>query len=412
MAIFLPKFDNTSCFLEILADKSEIVKNENGDVTVTNTNDYIVEFVDQNTDTVQFSKLVNVNHWVKYDGKDKNWKIRVTSNDQLVYERKMDQIFNKVFIRFDSASLGDSISWIPYIEEYRKKHKVEVLVSTYWNNLFDKVYPNLKFLPPETDPFSINDVDKRFLLNYWPIHLHNKDRFNNVAVADYRNLPLQLIAPLYLGLPLIEMQPKVNIPTSNRKIQGKYVVIGFQSTAQCKYWNNPFGWERVFDFLSRNGYKIVLIDKFKSFGTFGNYNQAPKNKSVIDKTGNYPISERITDIKYADMFIGLSSGLAWLAWAVGTPVVMISGFTKPWNEFVQGNYRVHNNSVCNGCWNDDTQIFDATNWMYCPLKSKDAPDKFICSKSIEAKDVVASIKEVIEDNAVYGKEHDRIYGTE
>ena len=50
-------------------------------------------------------------------------------------------------------------------------------------------------------------------------------------------------------------------------------------------------------------------------------------------TGDIPLEERVDLLYHADFFIGLSSGLSWLAWAVGKPVVMISGFTLPINEF-------------------------------------------------------------------------------
>jgi autotransporter strand-loop-strand O-heptosyltransferase len=46
---------------------------------------------------------------------------------------------------------------------------------------------------------------------------------------------------------------------------------------------------------------------------------------VEDETGDRPLQERARWLRHADFFIGLSSGLSWLAWAVGTPVVMISG---------------------------------------------------------------------------------------
>ncbi|MEJ0003708.1 MAG: hypothetical protein WDN30_09295 [Pararobbsia sp.] len=36
--------------------------------------------------------------------------------------------------------------------------------------------------------------------------------------------------------------------------------------------------------------------------------------------------ERARWLKHAAFFVGLSSGLSWLAWAAGTPVVLISGF--------------------------------------------------------------------------------------
>ena len=94
------------------------------------------------------------------------------------------------------------------------------------------------------------------------------------------------------------------------------------------------------------------------------------------------------------MFIGLSSGLAWLAWTVGTPVIMISGFTKPWYEF-SNNYRIHKDDVCNGCWNDVDIKFDNSNWMFCPRNRG-----FICSKAILPKDVTDVVKKVIQKKEV------------
>ena len=83
------------------------------------------------------------------------------------------------------------------------------------------------------------------------------------------------------------------------------------------------------------------------------------------------------------LFVGLSSGLSWLAWAAGAPVVMISGFTHPTNEFATP-YRVINWHTCNSCWNDDTAPFDAadrTDFLWCP-RHKDTPRMFECSRLI------------------------------
>jgi hypothetical protein len=214
--------------------------------------------------------------------------------------------------------------------------------------------------------------------------------WDNYPMIDYRNVPIQLIAPNALGLPMVELPGKVDVPDKPRNISGKYVVIALQSTAQCKYWNNPVGWERVFDYLSKAGYKIVLIDRYKSFGISGHFNVAPKMRDLIDKTGNIEISDRMIDMKYADMMITISSGLAWLAWAVGTPVVMISGFTKPWNEFTKNIKRVHNDKVCNGCWNDLSVTNDTKdNWLWCPHKKN-----FECTTSITPAEVIKAIKKL------------------
>ena len=60
-----------------------------------------------------------------------------------------------------------------------------------------------------------------------------------------------------------------------------------------------------------------------------------------DFTGNRPLQERLSLLHHADFFIGLGSGLSWLAWAADTPVVMISGFSHPSTEF-HTPYRVIN----------------------------------------------------------------------
>ena len=384
---FVTRFKDDYAYLNIIGDSDDI-------------NEYFVEFIDMNTGDVSYSTTITVNYWSKIDDVlGKNITIRVTSNNKIVFERNQNEKFNRVYVLFGSTSLGDNIAWIPYVEEYRRFHNVEVIVYTHHNYLFDGAYSNLIFTDI-SDSDKIYDVDKKFRIDYGPElyfingvlasdywYIDNKRYDNAVNYLDYRKQPLQSIAALILGLSYVEMIPKVNIPDAKPKIKSKYVVVAIQSTAQLKYWNNPFGWERLFSFLERNGYTIVIIDRFKKYGVPGFYNQAPKSKNVIDKTGNLPLSDRINDIKHADMVITISSGLAWVAWAVGTPVVMISGFTKPWNEFKTNCVRIHNDTVCNGCWNDPDITYDPTKWLFCP-KNKD----FVCSKVIQPKDVIDSIK--------------------
>lgn len=392
MTNFVSRFNNDTAFLEIIGDSEKDIS------------DYFVEFIDLNTNSIEYSTSIKVNFWSQInDISNKNILIKVSLNDDVVYEKRQDQKFNRVYIKFGSNSIGDSISWIQCVEEYRKLNNVEIILYTNHNELFDKVYPEIEFTSI-SDSNLFDDVDKKFRIDYGPelfrINgisapeewvIQNKKYDNVVSYFDYRTNSLQSIGKLVLGLTMAEeLIPKINISSDGPNIKGKYVVVAIQSTAQLKYWNNPFGWERLFDFLGRNGYKVVLIDRFKSFGMPGHYNIAPKTKYVIDKTGNYPLSDRITDIKYSDMMITISSGLAWVSWAVGTPTVMISGFTKPWNEFQSNIIRVHNSTVCNGCWNDPNVTYDAANWLFCP-KNQD----FICSKAIQPKDVIDAVKKLM-----------------
>ena len=390
MPNFITRFRDNSVFLEILGDSTEDI-------------DYYVEFTDLNTNKIEYSSKIKINYWSEIPtGPEKNLLIKITVNNEVVFERRQDHKFNRVFVVFGSKALGDNIAWLPYVEEYRKVHNVEVILNTAHNYLFNKAYPDIIFT---TDTANlVNNVDKKFRIDFGPELYHvngvnlpgfwkheNKRYDNAVDYFDYRKHSIQSLASTILGLPYREIKSKINSPEDDGpNIKGKYVIVAIQSTAPLKYWNNPFGWERLFDFLGRNGYKVVLIDKFKKFGAAPNINQAPKSKNLIDKTGNFDLHDRIIDIKYADMMITISSGLAWVAWSVGTPVIMISGFTKPWNEFKSNIIRIYNSNVCNGCWNDPDITFEPSDWLFCPRKMD-----FICSKAIQPKDVTDAVKKLM-----------------
>ena len=95
---------------------------------------------------------------------------------------------------------------------------------------------------------------------------------------------------------------------------------------------------------------------------------------------------------HAEFFIGLSSGLAWVADAVDCPVVMIAGFTQDWHEFYTP-YRVANRFVCNGCFNDIRVFYLFDN---CPYH-KDTPRALECQKKISPLMVINAIKRLIVD---------------
>ena len=111
----------------------------------------------------------------------------------------------------------------------------------------------------------------------------------------------------------------------------------------------PTAGARSSRFLKEAGYRVICIDQKPTHGTGLIWNHIPNGAE--DETGDRPLQERARWLKHAEFFVGLSSGLSWLAWAAGTPVVMISGFTHPTNEF-DTPYRVINYHACNSCWND------------------------------------------------------------
>ncbi len=82
----------------------------------------------------------------------------------------------------------------------------------------------------------------------------------------------------------------------------------------------------------------------------------------------------------------------WLAWAAGCPVVLISGFTHPTNEFTTP-YRVINWHTCNSCWNDPAVRFDHKDFLWCP-RHKGTPRQFECTRLITAEHVKRVIGEI------------------
>jgi ADP-heptose:LPS heptosyltransferase len=99
-----------------------------------------------------------------------------------------------------------------------------------------------------------------------------------------------------------------------------------------KTWHG--GWQQVVDLLVNNGYEVHVISK------------EPTNlKRVINKTGDRPLAERINDLASSGYFIGVSSGLSWLAHSLGCHTFLISDFTPKNHEFSENTTRIYGSSV-------------------------------------------------------------------
>ncbi len=295
----------------------------------------------------------------------------------LVFKIKNKEEKKKVYIQIDSSSLGDNLAWVPYVEEFRTQNDYEVYCFSYLQDLYTPNYPKIKFLN------SIEDKSK-----------YKWDKEYNIGW--YNNTPNwvkqeeeQRAASYYLELEHKELKPKIFVENTDRNIEGRYVCISVQSTSQCKYWNNPTGWDQVVEYLNSKGIKVVCIDKHSSYGGKDKFNYIPDG--AINKTGDFPLQERATDLYHCEFFIGLGSGLSWLAWGLEKDVILISGFSNEKTEF-NTPYRVINKDVCNSCWN--RHEFDAGNWNWCP--DQEGTDReFECSKQITFEMVKEQIDKLI-----------------
>ena len=287
-----------------------------------------------------------------------------------------------VLIQLPVGTLGDPLGWFPYAVKFQERHgcRLTCAMSEKLIPLFRDAYPNITFL-------SHDEVETTRYYATYSIGLFFDDKDFVHQPCDFRHVGLHRTAAYILGVDPSETAPRIALADDTRPIAEPYVCIATQSTTQSKYWNNPHGWREIVGFLKAAGYRVVCVDQKPTHGHGLVWNQIPHGAE--DETGDKPLTERARLIRHADFFIGLSSGLSWLAWAAGTPVVLISGFTHPTNEF-DTPYRVINYHACNGCWNDVRVRFDHQDFLWCP-RHKDTPRQFECTRLITADQVKAVI---------------------
>ena len=347
--------------------------------------DYRINFIDKDTGAIHYSNEISVGGWVAC-GIDYyvNWRVEAINliTEEVEFEYEQDFTNKNIFIWFDSVALGDTLAWIPVVEEFRKKHNCKMYCSTFWNDLVSDTYPEITFITPES---GFMDFESSYRIGFFEESLQSP--------VDMKAVSLQGLCAGILGIKdfketrcEIKIKEKEKDPQLLRK---PYVCIGIQSTAQAKYWNYPGGWDKVVDFLSKKGYNIVCIDKHHSFGQGEYFNTSPKN--VIGRHER-TLDQTIATLNRAEFFIGLGSGLSWLAWALNKYVIMISGFSNPNSEFSSKCFRIHNDTVCNSCYN--RHKFDPSDWIWCP-DHKNTDRMFECTKNIEPVKVYDAIEEVI-----------------
>ena len=249
-------------------------------------------------------------------------RIEVFDGETRLVDHTYDARGRDVLVRFHIGTLGDLIAWFPYAAAFAEQHgcRLTCCMSALIIPLFRDSYPQIRFVtPPEAD-------DRPYYATYkMMMFFGDRDRLWNTC--EGRTLSLQENAAYLLGIPPGERRPMLSLPDESRPIPEPYVCIATQATGQAKYWNNPDGWDQTVAFLKGLGLRVICIDQ-KPVTSVGNIrNTMPRGAE--DETGDRPLVERARWLRHATLFVGLSSGLSWLAWAAGAPVVMISGFTHP-----------------------------------------------------------------------------------
>jgi autotransporter strand-loop-strand O-heptosyltransferase len=339
------------------------------------TSTFKVEFFDENglfyEDTIQSNSWVKLNrkYYTEYHIKVTEIKADKQKTSEVIFDQMFDLKGKRVMISFESSSLGDTLAWLPYCDEFQKKHDCVLFVSTFKNFLFKDQYPNIFFIEPAE---VINNLQAKYDLGWF--------YDSNKEPVLPNTIPLQQTATNILGLSFSELKPKLNFTPKMEwsNTQKPYVCIAPDSTAGCKEWD-LWNWQKLVYYLIDNGFEVVNV----SINTKYNLEKVLEPKDLSLET-------TMQIIHFSEYFIGLSSGLSWLAWALNKHVYMIANFTTADHEFQSDSTRITNTSVCHGCWNNKNFKFDKGNWNWCPIW--DGYDKqFECQKGISVHDMVIKI---------------------
>jgi autotransporter strand-loop-strand O-heptosyltransferase len=242
----------------------------------------------------------------------------------------------RILIEMISDSIGDNIAVMPIIEKFRQDQQsmVYVRLKDYLIFLFEKSYSSIIFIGKKDEI----DYDEKIDLDYVYTKNIQQGYAEQLGYKDW-----------------FYIRPKIVLDKKDRPNLGKYVAISIHSTSQLKYWNHPLGrevqgmtpnWTEICARLRKKNLKPLVLEKYEMFGMSPHFNGLPKKSN---SRINLPLEDLVNYIDHCEFFMGLSSGNAWIAHALGKRVVMISNFTEDWNEFdlnSEDYIRIVNKNVC------------------------------------------------------------------
>ena len=307
------------------------------------------------------------------------WRVDIFHDGKEIFSHTLD-LNRKTVLLALMGDLSDTIALLPIVREFRQYHNCRPVISLPDNSLSElvaRLYPEI----PQVNRV----VPKTYATYFLSLSMSNL----LTAPFDYRNIPMNRMGSAILGLGIIPDKPIFN-PTSRRLINEPYVCINVQSSENRKAWLYPGGWDIVVDYLKSLGYRVFCIDDTAE--QTNNDLTIRKPEGAENFTGDFPIMEQANMLYHAEFFIGLSSGLTWLADAVNCPVVLICGFANNWYELFTP-YRVSNRLVCGRCFNNLNVNFKK---VKCPYY-QNTDRELECQKKIHPQQVINAINQLIVD---------------
>ncbi len=342
---------------------------------------YNVKLKNRMTGEIIYDTVIENNCWVSSSSKYfVHWMIEIKDlNSSFTYTHNLELENKRVYVSLESSSLGDTLAWLPYVEEFRKQQRCQMICSTFSNHLFESKYPDITFVKPGEPVYELTAMYRIGLF-------YTENGETDISRHPYYplNRPLQQIASDILGVAYREIRPLLVSPKV--PVDNKLITMAVHSTTQAKYWNNPSGWSDVVNWLTDRGYTVKLLSQ-EPDGYMGN-----KNPKGIIQHPPGSLESVMEELQRSKMFIGLGSGLSWLSWALEVPTMIISGFSDPISEMKDCIRIGAPKGSCTGCFN--RVRLDAGDWNWCP-DHKNTPRQYECSKNITSEMVIQELEKLL-----------------
>lgn len=339
--------------------------------------EYRAEFWNTATNTLEYATIIKSGMYASPNKKYfVPWEVKVYEGEKIVAHKKVDLKGKSVHVFLDSSSLGDNLAWVPQAIRFSEINQCKLILTSFYNDLFKEQYPDVIWNTPGS---FLPHRDYSYKIGYF----FSGDIYNETPV-DPRTTTLGKVASDILGIEYLETRPLLSYePRPVSPTEKPYVCIATSSTAAAKLWQRPNAWQEVVDYIKSQGLEVAVIQK-----------EPTELEGVLDWSGDIPLQERMNQLYHAEFFIGLGSGLSWLAWAVKKNVILISGFSDAFSEFSLGCERIINRDVCNSCWNDTSHEFDRGDWNWCP-RQKGTERQFECTIQIKPSLVIEKIDKLL-----------------
>jgi autotransporter strand-loop-strand O-heptosyltransferase len=166
--------------------------------------EYDIKFINNKNGRILYTTSISTNMWTRCNLEYFiEWRIEIYENGKLWFEHLYNAEHKRVYVALDSKALGDSLAWIPYVEEFGKVHNCKMVVSTFMNTMFESRYPNIEFVEPGTN---VQNLYAMYGIGLF----YNEDSTINIYKnpIDPKGQTMQKMCSDILGLEYKEIKPK------------------------------------------------------------------------------------------------------------------------------------------------------------------------------------------------------------